>query len=256
VTLAACAALVERGDPDRFLATMAALPEDRDRLWPLYAFNLEVARAPWASAERLIGEMRLQFWADVLDDIGQGAPARAHEVARPLAELVRAEALPLAPLRGMVAARRRDLEPSAPEDAATLWAYLEATGGALAGQAARALGADEAVAAVAGEAGAAAAMASWLVAVPALAARGRRPLPEAPERLAAEALERLARARARPAARGVPRRVLPAFWAGWRAGALLRLAVREPARVAEGRLVQAEFARRGGLLWRSLAGLW
>jgi hypothetical protein len=50
--------------------------------------------------------------------------------------------------------------------------------------------------------------------------------------------------------------VRPALRAGWRAPALLRMAARDPARVAEGRLTQSEFARRGSLLWRSLAGGW
>ena len=44
MTLNACAELVRQGDPDRFLATMAAPPEARAKLFPLYAFNLEVAR--------------------------------------------------------------------------------------------------------------------------------------------------------------------------------------------------------------------
>ncbi len=49
MSIAACAALVERGDPDRFAATMAAPMAARARLWPLYALNLEAARAPWVT---------------------------------------------------------------------------------------------------------------------------------------------------------------------------------------------------------------
>ncbi|PKP73045.1 MAG: phytoene synthase, partial [Alphaproteobacteria bacterium HGW-Alphaproteobacteria-6] len=49
MSLAACAEMVRAGDPDRFAATMAAAPAIRDRLWPLYAANLEIARAPWAA---------------------------------------------------------------------------------------------------------------------------------------------------------------------------------------------------------------
>jgi hypothetical protein len=66
MTLDACAALVERGDPDRFAAAMAAPPAARAKLFPLYAFNLEVARAPWVSKEAMIAEMRLQWWRDVV----------------------------------------------------------------------------------------------------------------------------------------------------------------------------------------------
>ena len=49
MSVAACAALVERSDPERYLAVMAAPVWARERLFPLYAFNLEVARAPWVS---------------------------------------------------------------------------------------------------------------------------------------------------------------------------------------------------------------
>jgi phytoene/squalene synthetase len=45
----ACAQLVERGDPDRFRAVMAAPPEARRVLFPIYAANVEIARAPWVS---------------------------------------------------------------------------------------------------------------------------------------------------------------------------------------------------------------
>ncbi|MCB1349117.1 MAG: squalene/phytoene synthase family protein, partial [Maritimibacter sp.] len=76
MTLAACADLVRRGDPDRFRAAMAAPVEARARLFPLYAFNLEVARAPWASSDPTVAKMRLQFWRDVLVEIDEGEPAR------------------------------------------------------------------------------------------------------------------------------------------------------------------------------------
>jgi 15-cis-phytoene synthase len=57
MTVNACAALVQRGDPDRFAAVMAAPVEARARLFVIYAWNLEVARAPWVTSEPLIAEM-------------------------------------------------------------------------------------------------------------------------------------------------------------------------------------------------------
>lgn len=60
------AAPLREGDPDRFWATLAAPMAVRDRLWPIYAVNLEVARAPWASDQPLLAEMRLQWWIDAL----------------------------------------------------------------------------------------------------------------------------------------------------------------------------------------------
>ena len=61
MSIQACADLVHRGDPDRFAAIMAAPVGARERLFPIFAFNLEVARAPWVTAEAMIAEMRLQW---------------------------------------------------------------------------------------------------------------------------------------------------------------------------------------------------
>ena len=38
-------------------------------LFALFAFNLEVARAPWVTQQPMIAEMRLQWWCDALDEI-------------------------------------------------------------------------------------------------------------------------------------------------------------------------------------------
>ena len=104
MSLQACAELVHRGDPDRFLATMACPLAAREVLFPLYAYNVEVSRAPWVTEEPMIAEMRLQYWRDVADEIGQSRPPRAHEVAQPLSQVVAAADAAL--LDGIAAARR------------------------------------------------------------------------------------------------------------------------------------------------------
>ena len=139
-----CAALVERGDGDRFAAVMAAPVAARGPLLVLYAFNLEVARAPWVTQEPMIAEMRLQWWRDVVAEAGEGRPARAHEVAGPLAALIRGAALPVAVLDGLIEARRWDVYREPFGDAAQFACYLEDTAGGLMTLAGRALGADQA----------------------------------------------------------------------------------------------------------------
>jgi phytoene/squalene synthetase len=253
VTVAACAALVERGDPDRFLAVMAAPVAARAQLFPLYAFNLEVARAPWVTDEPLIAEMRLQWWRDVVANAASGA-ARAHEVAGPLHDLIRDFGLPVDVLDRLIAARRWDIHREQHESTAALEEYLEDTGGGLMWLAARALGApDSAEDAVRGF-GWATAAAGYLRAVPDLRARGRQPLPEglAPETLARMGQERLQQART--GRKSIPRAVTPALLAGWQAAGLLRLAATDPARVPSGTLALSEFARRGGLIKSALTG--
>ncbi len=251
MTLEACAELVSRGDPDRFLAAMAAPPEARERLFPLYAFNLEVARAPWVSAEPMIGQMRLQFWRDVLAEIGAGAAPRAHEVVRPLAEVVRRDGLPLAPLDEMARARWADLERAPFADAGALGDYLAATAGSLMWASVAALGGEEGLEAPARAVGRASGLAGWLLAVPELEARGWPARPEGLADLIGTAREDLARARA---ARFGP--ALPAIRAAWRAPAVLARAARTPEAIAAGGLEGSDFARRGSLLVKTLTGRW
>ncbi|WP_444430990.1 squalene/phytoene synthase family protein [Rhodobacter capsulatus] len=73
--VALCAERLAAGDPDRFAAVMACPAPDRAALFALYAANLAIAQAPWASAEPLVAEMRLQWWIDALGALAdQGRP--------------------------------------------------------------------------------------------------------------------------------------------------------------------------------------
>ncbi|MDQ2065563.1 squalene/phytoene synthase family protein [Xinfangfangia sp. CPCC 101601] len=249
MSLDACADLLQRGDPERHLAIMAAPPAARARLLPLYAFNLEVARAPWAAKEPLVAEMRLQWWRDVIENTAAGA-ARAHEVAEPLHALIREVGLPRKLLDGMVAARRWDCWREPFDDLAALEAYLEDTTGGLSWASALALGAPAGAEAAVRNYGRAAGMANFLRAVPELLSRGRKPLPDKQNvaSLARLGLDWLGAARA---ARGsVPKVARPALLAGWQAeGILQRLAAGEPAELSE-------FSKRGRLLWQAFSGRW
>ncbi len=255
MTVAACAALVERGDPDRFLAIMAAPRDTRAQLFPLYAFNLEVARAPWVTEEQLIAEMRLQWWRDVAGNAASGA-ARAHEVAGPLHELIRDFGLPAEVLDRLIAARRWDIHREPHADMAALTDYLDATGAGLMWLAARALGAPDGAEEPVRAYGWATAAAGYLRALPELAARGRQPLPEGvtAASLAQAALEKLADARA--GRKLVSKAVCPALLAGWQTDAVLRLAVADPSAIEQGGLLLSEFRRRGLLLWQVSTGRW
>ncbi len=255
MTIDACAALVERGDPDRFAATMAAPVAARAPLFVLYAFNLEVARAPWVTKEAMIAEMRLQWWRDIVEQAGQGV-TRAHEVAGPLATLIRDRNLPLDVLDRLVEARRRDVYSDPFEDDAAFDAYLDDTAGGLMWCAALALGAAPKAEAPVRALGYAAGLAAYLRAVPALEERGRLPLvdgrPSAVMTLAQKGLSRYADYRAKRHL--VPAAARPALFAGWQAKSLLAQAAAEPQRVADGTLGISEFQRRFSLLRAAFAG--
>lgn len=250
--LIACAQIVERGDPARFAAVMAAPVPLRARLFPIYAFNVEVARAPWVTQEPMIAEMRLQWWRDVLDEIRSGAPVRRHEVAVPLAHvLTRAGA---DRLDALIDARRWDIARDPFEDAADFGNYIDATSGGLLLTAARALG--DAPTEPVMQAGFAQGLANWLMAVPRLEAAGRTPLVDG--RVAAvRALAQEAQAALRAARRAsLPGAVRPAMLALWQTDEILAQAVADPARVAEGTLFPPPFRSRVSLSLRALTGRW
>jgi 15-cis-phytoene synthase len=255
VSLADLAQKVEAGDPVRYLATMAAAPAVRAQLWPVYALNLELARAPWASAEPMVAEMRLQWWVDALEALTAGRHVAG--ISTELADLAEA-GLDCSLLAAAAEARRWDCWKEPFEDQAAFDAHLDATSGHLMWAAAKLLGAPAAAEEVVRDHAWGAALAGWLTAVPELEARGRYPLvdgrSEAVAALAGRGLARLARARG--ARHLVPAAAAPALFPGWQAEGLLRQAAAHPARVADGALALSEFSRRVTLLRLAFLTRW
>lgn len=252
--LIACAELVEKGDPDRFRAVMAAPVAARPLLFALYAFNIELARAPWASAESMIAEMRVQWWRDVGAELAQGGTVRRHYVATPLSRLLRPDLAGV--IDAMCEARRWDIYREPFEDEAALETYLDATAGSLMWMAAASLSdADEAVVR---DVGFASGLASYFGAIPGLEAQKRVPLPdgrpEAVSALARKGLERLNSARAKRSK--VSRAAAPALLPAWQAETILRQAAQTPHRVADGTLDAGGLRSRLGLMWQAASGRW
>jgi len=252
--LTACAGLVQRGDPDRFMAVMAAPVSARRVLFAIYAMNLEVARAPWVTQESMIAEMRLQWWRDALAEIAGGGAVRRHEVVTPLAQVLPPHAAER--LDGLIEARRWDIYRDPFEDEAAFEHHIDRTSGTLMWAAAEALG--EAQENVVRDYAYAAGVAAWLQAIPALERLGRVPLvngtPEAVRALANAALDRLHLARQQR--RAVSQAAAPALLAGWQTGAILRQAAADPGRVATGALGTSEARKRAALMWQAATGRW
>jgi len=256
VSIETCAEMLRKSDPDRFLATMTAPPNVRAVLFPLYAFNLEVAHLPWVSAEPMIAEMRLQWWQDSIAAIFRGEAPDPHEVLTPLADVIRAHDLQQQDFYDLIEARRRDTYAQPFTDIPQLWQYLQDTSGNLMAIAARLLGVGDDRIKAAQEYGTAAGLANYLLAVPELKARGRVPLPdqsdEAIRSMAREALDRLEQSRKshplKPA--------LPALLTACQAPPTLKMAAKYPAKVGAGQLQRSEFRRKGRLLLNSMLGRW
>jgi phytoene synthase len=252
--LIACAKLVEKGDPDRFAATMAAPVAVRKVLFPIYAFNVEVSRAPWVTKEAIIAEMRLQWWTDALEEIASGGLVRRHEVVTSLAHVLDE---PVArELQKVVQARLWDVYRDPFEDQAAFSKYIEDTAASLLRAASQALIGN--IPDMLNDLGYASGLAQFLRAVPELERQGRRPLvdgrPEAVRELAQQGFDRLVKSR--KARSGVIAEVRPITLAAWQAGPLLKQAKSDPRRVANGTLCMAEAYKKLRLVWCAATGRW
>jgi phytoene synthase len=173
-----CEALVREGDKNRFLATLFAPEKYRRALYALYAFNLEVARTRELAREPMPGEIRLQWWRDVLGGAGRG-DIDGHPVAGALRNVVVRYRLPPEMLLDLIDARSFDLYDEPVADLAYLENYAMHTSSALIELASRILcdGREPGVHDLPAHAGIAYAIAGLLLAFPVHSSRGQMYLP-------------------------------------------------------------------------------
>lgn len=168
-----CEALVRAADRDRFLATLFAPRERRGALFALYAFNVEIARVREVVRDPVAGEIRLQWWSDVLAGDGRGE-IEAHPVASALRASVARYGLPPERLQTTISARRFDLYDEPMATLADLEAYADGASSSLIALAAQILnGGAPDIDALSHHAGRAQAIAGLLKAFPFHAARGQ-----------------------------------------------------------------------------------
>lgn len=177
-SFAHCAALVRATDKGRFLASLFVPAGNRGALHALYAFDIDIAAVATRVREPLAGEVRLQWWRDVLEG-RRLEEARAHPVADALLRTVSKHRLASDLLAGAVDARGFDLYREPMRSLEELETYARRTDAAIFAAAARVLGAaeDPALDHVAFHAGAATTMVGVLRQLPRHAARGQRYVP-------------------------------------------------------------------------------
>lgn len=163
---------VRTADRDRYLAALYAPADKRDALLSLYAFNTEIAGIRDRIHEALPGEIRLQWWRDV---IAAGNPATGHPLADALIETITKHALPITAFENYLDARIFDLYDDPMPSRTDLEGYCGETAGAIIQLSAIILDplAAPECAQLAGRAGCAQAIAGLLLMLPIHRARGQ-----------------------------------------------------------------------------------
>ena len=118
--------MLRRQDHDRYLTCLFSPAGPRAALFALYAFNLEVAKTAEVVSERMLGQIRLQWWRDAIAGIYEGQP-RAHEVVDALAAAIARHDLSRVHFERLIDAREADLAPEGPADLKVLEDYARET---------------------------------------------------------------------------------------------------------------------------------
>lgn len=134
-----CAQLVRSHDFDRYASTLFAPLQARRALLALYAFNVEITRVREQVSQPLPGEIRLQWWTDMLAGAGHGGVG-GHPVAAELVLAIRRHDLPVDRLAKLIDAHIFDLYHDPMPDLAVLESHINDTSSALFSLSAKILG--------------------------------------------------------------------------------------------------------------------
>jgi phytoene synthase len=133
-----CQSLVRERDYDRFLADLFASAEERTHLFALHAFEGEIVHVADAVREPMAGEIRYQWWRDVINGERAGEAA-ANPVAAALLAAIAVRGLPRDLLLGFIDKHSLDLADAPPDNSETVRAYIDATAVASVGLSVRVL---------------------------------------------------------------------------------------------------------------------
>ena len=169
-----CDDMLRESDRDRWIACLFAPADKRKRLHALYCFSLEIACVREIVSEPRLGEIRLQWWRDVLSGEARG-DVGGHPVALALLDTVATFRLPIMALVALIDARTFDLYNDPMPSLNDLEGYCGETSSALMRLASLVLagGEEPGGADAVGHAGVAYAMTGLLRAMPWHAARGQ-----------------------------------------------------------------------------------
>jgi phytoene synthase len=125
-----CTQLVRTHDFDRYASTLFAPVEQRRALIAIYAFNVEISRVREQVSQPLPGEIRLQWWTDMLAGAGHGG-VEGNPVAAELLQAVRDWHLPVERLSRLIEEHQFDLYNDPMPTKAALEGYIDETSSAL-----------------------------------------------------------------------------------------------------------------------------
>jgi len=133
-----CADLVRSHDFVRYASALFVPAEERRTLLALYAFNAEISRIRDQITQPLPGEIRMQWWTDLLAGTAHGG-VEGNPVAAELMLAIRSFGLPVEPMSRLIEEHQFDLYNDPMPTLAALEGYVHETSSVLFGLTARIL---------------------------------------------------------------------------------------------------------------------
>jgi phytoene synthase len=134
-----CAEVVRTGDFARYASTLFVPAPERRALLALYAFNVEICRVHALVSQPLPGEIRLQWWRDMLAGKDHGG-VEGNPIAAELLLAIRSYRLPVERLSRLIEEHQFDLYNDPMPTMAALEGYINDTSSALFSLAAAVMG--------------------------------------------------------------------------------------------------------------------
>jgi phytoene synthase len=125
-----CTELVRAHDFARYASTLFVAAAQRRALLAIYAFNVEISRVREQVSQPLPGEIRLQWWTDMLAGSGHGG-VEGNPVAAELLLALRSWRLPVERLSRLIDEHQFDLYNDPMPTKAALEGYIDDTSSAL-----------------------------------------------------------------------------------------------------------------------------
>ena len=127
--LSLCAQEVRRSDWDRYLFTLFAPVDVREDLFTFLAFNAEIAKIANVVSDPLLGEIRLRWWQDAINQIydGNSNGIQGHYILDNLPKVILERGLTKSLIDKIIIARSAEISSWPPKDELELLDYVIGT---------------------------------------------------------------------------------------------------------------------------------
>ena len=109
MSLKHCADFVYFNDKDRFMSLMFLKSCEKEKIFPLYAFYLEICKIPWIIKEEGLAEIKMMWWYEKIAQCNLSSKKTDHPILDPLLKVIKENKLPIQNFLKIIETRKFDI---------------------------------------------------------------------------------------------------------------------------------------------------